>query len=157
MLQMRLTKIGLIAVFCMVTWAADAEPEKSQRPNVLMIIVDDLNDWMNKEDRIRTAAIADLACVHFVDAQVGKVLKALEDSPYADNTIVILTSDHGYHLGEKHRWAKHSLWERATRVLRNTDTSSTSTAPRNSTIGTGTLTNRPICVIQKSNLNSSPW
>jgi arylsulfatase A-like enzyme len=73
-------------------------------------------EWMKKEDRIRAAATAYLACVHFVDAQVGKVLKALEESPYADNTIVILTSDHGYHLGEKQRWAKHSLWERATRV-----------------------------------------
>ncbi len=72
--------------------------------------------WMKKEDRIRAAATGYLACVHFVDAQVGKVLKALEESPYADNTIVILTSDHGYHLGEKHRWAKHSLWERASRV-----------------------------------------
>lgn len=73
-------------------------------------------EWMKKEDRIRDAARAYLACVHFVDAQVGKVLEALEKSPYAKNTIVIVTSDHGYHLGEKHRWAKHSLWERATRV-----------------------------------------
>ncbi len=75
-------------------------------------------EWMKQENRIhiREAARAYLACVHFVDAQVGKVLTALENSDYAKNTIVIVTSDHGYHLGEKHRWAKHSLWERATRV-----------------------------------------
>jgi len=73
-------------------------------------------EWMKKKDRIREAARGYLACVYFVDAQVGKVLAALDESDYAENTIVIVTSDHGYHLGEKQRWAKHSLWERATRV-----------------------------------------
>ena len=57
-----------------------------------------------------------LACVAFVDHQVGRVLHALESSPYADNTVVVLFSDHGYHLGEKDRVCKHSLWEEATRV-----------------------------------------
>ena len=57
-----------------------------------------------------------LASVSFVDAQVGRVLDALEASPYADKTIVVLFSDHGYHIGEKGRFAKHSLWEEATRV-----------------------------------------
>lgn len=56
------------------------------------------------------------ASVAFVDAQVGKLLDALENSQYAKNTIVILWSDHGYHLGEKNRVAKHALWERATKV-----------------------------------------
>ena len=57
-----------------------------------------------------------LASVSFVDAQVGRVLNALDQSPHADNTIIVLFSDHGYHIGEKSRFAKHSLWERATRV-----------------------------------------
>ncbi len=57
-----------------------------------------------------------LASVSFVDHYVGEVLKALENSPYADNTIVVLWSDHGYHLGEKSRFAKHSLWEETSRV-----------------------------------------
>lgn len=57
------------------------------------------------------------ACIAFVDAQVGKVLTALEQSPYAQNTIVVLWSDHGYHLGEKNRFAKQSLWERDTRTV----------------------------------------
>jgi arylsulfatase A-like enzyme len=58
-----------------------------------------------------------LACVAFVDAQIGKVLDALEKSEYAQNTIVVLWSDHGYHLGEKNRVAKQSLWERDSRSL----------------------------------------
>ncbi len=51
-----------------------------------------------------------------MDHQVGKVLDALEKSRYAENTIVVLFSDHGYHIGEKDRVAKHSLWEEATHV-----------------------------------------
>ena len=58
-----------------------------------------------------------MACIAFVDAQVGKVLDALENSKYADNTIVVLFADHGYHLGEKNRFAKQALWERDTRTL----------------------------------------
>lgn len=57
-----------------------------------------------------------LACVSFVDAQVGKVIAALEDSEYRDNTIVVLWSDHGQHLGEKRHWRKQSLWEESTHV-----------------------------------------
>jgi iduronate 2-sulfatase len=58
-----------------------------------------------------------LACVSFVDAHAGKVLDALEKSTYKDNTIIVLWSDHGYHIGEKNRFAKHSIWERATRTV----------------------------------------
>lgn len=64
------------------------------------------------EDVIR----AYLACITFVDAQIGRVLDALEGSAYAENTIVVLWGDHGYHLGEKNRFAKQALWERDTRV-----------------------------------------
>ena len=55
-----------------------------------------------------------LACVSFVDAQVGAVLDALDNSDYADNTIIVLWSDHGYRLGEKGTFAKHCLWEEGT-------------------------------------------
>ncbi len=57
-----------------------------------------------------------LACTAFVDAQIGVVLDALERSPYADNTVVILTGDHGFHMGEKHYNFKLTNWEEATRV-----------------------------------------
>ena len=49
------------------------------------------------------------ASVAFMDAQVGKVMRALKQSGMADNTVVIFTSDHGYHLGEHDFWAKVSL------------------------------------------------
>ena len=57
-----------------------------------------------------------LACVSFVDEQIGKVLDALDGSDYAENTIIVLWSDHGQHLGEKKHWRKQTLWEEATRV-----------------------------------------
>jgi iduronate 2-sulfatase len=57
-----------------------------------------------------------LACVTFVDDQLGRVMDALEASAYADNTIVIFTSDHGYHMGEKDQLFKNSVWEESTRV-----------------------------------------
>jgi arylsulfatase A-like enzyme len=47
---------------------------------------------------------------------VGRVLRALEAGPHKDNTIVVLWSDHGYHLGEKNAWHKFTLWEESTRV-----------------------------------------
>ncbi len=56
------------------------------------------------------------AAVSFMDAQVGKVLDALEKSGQADNTIIIFTSDHGYHLGEHDFWAKVSLHDESARV-----------------------------------------
>ncbi|MFH5805984.1 sulfatase [Alienimonas sp. DA493] len=56
------------------------------------------------------------ASVAFMDAQVGKVMRALEESGRRDRTIVIFTSDHGYHLGEHDFWAKVSLHEESARV-----------------------------------------
>ncbi|MCA8990228.1 MAG: sulfatase-like hydrolase/transferase, partial [Planctomycetaceae bacterium] len=46
----------------------------------------------------------------------GHLLAGLESSPHAKNTIVVLWSDHGFHLGEKEHWAKRTLWEESTRV-----------------------------------------
>ena len=57
-----------------------------------------------------------LACVAFVDHQVGIILDSLENSQYADNTIVIFTSDHGYHMGEKNFLSKTTIWEESTRI-----------------------------------------
>ena len=57
-----------------------------------------------------------LACISFVDAQIGLIIDSLEKSPHAKNTIIVLWSDHGHHLGEKAHWRKQSLWEEATKV-----------------------------------------
>ena len=64
----------------------------------------------------KAAVAAYLACVSFVDAQVGRLLDALGRGPNAANTIVVFMSDHGWHLGEKQHWGKWTGWERATRV-----------------------------------------
>lgn len=56
------------------------------------------------------------ACISFIDAQIGKVLDALEKSGQWENTIVVLTSDHGYMLGEKFMWGKVMLFEESVRV-----------------------------------------
>jgi arylsulfatase A-like enzyme len=55
------------------------------------------------------------ACVSYTDAQVGKLLDALEASGEADNTIVILWGDHGWHLGDHGMWCKHTNYEQSTR------------------------------------------
>jgi len=75
-----------------------------------------LHEWIVANKQWEHAVQSYLACCTFVDSCVGKVLDALEQSPYASNTIVVLFSDHGFHLGEKNRWAKRSLWEDGTRV-----------------------------------------
>lgn len=64
----------------------------------------------------KKAVSAYYASVTYMDVQVGKVLDALEDSGQADKTIVIFTSDHGYHLGEHDFWAKVSLKDESIRV-----------------------------------------
>lgn len=71
-------------------------------------------DWAIESGEWPKIVQAYLACVSFVDYYVGKILNALERTPYADNTIVVLWSDHGYRLGEKGTFAKHCLWEKGT-------------------------------------------
>ncbi len=57
-----------------------------------------------------------LASISYLDHQVGRLLDALEASPLNDNTIVVLWSDHGFHIGEKENWEKFALWDQTTRV-----------------------------------------
>ena len=57
-----------------------------------------------------------LASIAFADAMVGRVIDALESGPNRDNTIVVLWSDHGWHLGEKQHWQKYTAWRICTRV-----------------------------------------
>ena len=71
---------------------------------------------LKKQDEWRPLVRAYLASISFMDSQVGRVLDALRDSGRESNTVVVLWSDHGWHLGEKGITGKNSLWERATRV-----------------------------------------
>ena len=72
--------------------------------------------WVTESGQWEHAVQSYLASVSFADHCLGMVLDALEKSKYADNTVIALFSDHGFHLGEKERWAKRSLWEDGTRV-----------------------------------------
>jgi arylsulfatase A-like enzyme len=69
----------------------------------------DNNQW-------HKAVQAYLATISFADAQIGRVLDALDRSEHAENTIIVLWGDHGWHLGEKEHWRKHALWDVSTRT-----------------------------------------
>ena len=84
------------------TWTTDTGFEKFD-------LVKKCNNW-------KEWVQAYLACVSFVDDQIGKILQSLENSSYAENTMVIITSDHGYHMGEKEYIFKNTLWEESSRV-----------------------------------------
>ncbi|MEM6917209.1 MAG: sulfatase-like hydrolase/transferase, partial [Verrucomicrobiota bacterium] len=64
----------------------------------------------------KQAVQAYLASVSFIDAQIGKLLDYLDESPHGKKTIVVLFSDHGWHLGEKQTWGKFSGWIHSTHV-----------------------------------------
>lgn len=70
----------------------------------------------NDEQALLQWTHAYLACVAFVDDQIGKVVQAIQNSEYAHNTIIIVSSDHGYHMGEKEYIFKNTLWEESARV-----------------------------------------
>ena len=72
--------------------------------------------WLEKNNQWRPLVRAYLATISLMDSQVGRVLDALDTSGMRDNTIVVLFSDHGWHLGEKGITGKNTLWERSTRV-----------------------------------------
>jgi arylsulfatase A-like enzyme len=57
-----------------------------------------------------------LASISYVDHELGRLLDGLDASPMAKNTIVVLWTDHGFHIGEKENWEKFALWEQSTRT-----------------------------------------
>jgi len=74
-------------------------------------------DQINLPDNLaRQAMQAYYASITFADTQLGRILDALEETGLADNTIVLFTSDHGYHMGEHGHWQKTTLFENAARV-----------------------------------------
>lgn len=72
--------------------------------------------WLREAKQWQPLVRAYLASISLMDAQVGRLLDALQASGQADNTIIVLFSDHGWHLGEKGITGKNTLWERSTRV-----------------------------------------
>ncbi|MCO8124121.1 sulfatase [Stieleria sp. TO1_6] len=71
--------------------------------------------WLREQGQMKQAVQAYLAAVSFADACIGKILEGLNDGPNADNTIVVIWGDHGWHLGEKLRFRKATGWPEATR------------------------------------------
>ena len=106
--------------------AALALPEDRVRPagaSELPYLYSELRSYHGIPDDLQLSqeAIRELlhgyrAAVSFIDAQVGLLLDALQRLKLADNTIVVLLGDHGFHLGEQDIWGKHSLFERSLRA-----------------------------------------
>lgn len=73
-------------------------------------------EWVIENDILKEATRAYLASVSYADACLGVIFEALEQSEHADNTIVVIWGDHGYHLGEKLRFQKSTLWRESVRT-----------------------------------------
>ena len=121
-----------VPMFAPKKWFDLHPKDKIQLPKVLKTDRDDLSeyaigltnlkhvspehDWVVSAGQWEHAVQSYHASVTFADYCLGQVLDALDASPHADNTIIVLFSDHGFHLGEKQRWAKRTLWEDSARV-----------------------------------------
>ncbi len=70
-----------------------------------------------EHDQWRKGVQGYLATISYLDDQIGRLLDGLDQSPRADRTVILLWSDHGWHLGEKQHWRKFALWEEATRTV----------------------------------------
>jgi arylsulfatase A-like enzyme len=74
------------------------------------------HDWILEQGNWREGVRAYLASITYADAMVGRLIDALDASGRADRTIIVLWSDHGFHLGQKDRWRKFTLWRESLHV-----------------------------------------
>jgi arylsulfatase A-like enzyme len=72
--------------------------------------------FLKEANQWRNLVRSYLACTSFTDAQIGRLLTALDESGHRDDTIVVVWGDHGWHLGEKEITGKNTLWDRGTKV-----------------------------------------
>src|SRR5205085_5340747 len=93
----------------------DVEEDQSDIPPAALMSRKPEQDELT-DDLRRQCRQAYYASISFMDAQVGRVVEALDRLGLAEDTIVIFTSDHGYHMGEHGLWQKMSLFEESARV-----------------------------------------
>lgn len=98
-----------------ISLAVLSEEDRSREPRAAYQAAQKVQDTMSDEQR-RKAIQAYLAATSFMDAQVGRIVQALNRLGMAENTVIVFTSDHGYHLGDHGLWQKRSLFERSARV-----------------------------------------
>lgn len=105
-----------------VVMAARRDDDLDDLPEIALrtsgrVMFEDVTKWvLEDEQRLRELTHAYLACTTAMDYCLGRVIEALDQSDMADNTWIVVFSDHGWHLGEKNHVAKQTLWERSTRV-----------------------------------------
>jgi arylsulfatase A-like enzyme len=87
--------------------------EKAKGPRYFRLLRE---SYPTLEEGLRAYVRAYLACIAFADEQVGRVVDAVDEGRLAENTIVVVVSDHGYHMGEKDYLFKDSPWEESTRI-----------------------------------------
>lgn len=73
-------------------------------------------DWLRGHDQWRSLVRSYLACVSFMDSQIGRLLDAVQVAGLRERTVVVVWGDNGWHIGEKGMTGKTTLWERSTRV-----------------------------------------
>ena len=89
---------------------------RSRVPNAALASTVTWPNFGTTPQQARACILAYDACVSFVDAQVGRLMKALDQLGLAEKTIIVLWGDHGYHLGEHGLWRKNSLYEESARA-----------------------------------------
>ena len=97
-----------------ITLAKEKENDLADVPEAALFTVP--SHWGLDEAKRRDAQRAYYASISFMDAQVGRLLDALDRLKLADNTVIVLWSDHGYNLGQHGQWMKQSLFENSARV-----------------------------------------
>jgi iduronate 2-sulfatase len=86
-------------------------------PKPAVQTLQDKRDQLNLSTELAKQTIqAYHASISFADAQIGRVLDSLDRHGFAENTIIVFTSDHGYHMGQHGHWQKRTLFENGTRV-----------------------------------------
>jgi arylsulfatase A-like enzyme len=76
----------------------------------------EIHQWVLEEGKWEEGVRAYLASINYADAMIGRLIDALDASGRADRTIIVLFGDHGFHLGEKERWRKFTLWQESLHV-----------------------------------------